>query len=103
MSAPPQTKGLTAPDGYLWCRGRSGAWHLLTAAELAHQGAARRTARSACGLWASLLPGADGWVEVTPRVTLEPRRMCESCLAAVADAQRRDRLVTPAVEQGRLL
>jgi hypothetical protein len=29
-------KGLTAPDGYLWCRGerRDATWHLLRAAEL---------------------------------------------------------------------
>jgi hypothetical protein len=48
---------LTAPDGYLWCRGRAGTWHFLRAAELVHQGSARATARSVCGLWASLLPG----------------------------------------------
>lgn len=93
--------GLVAPDGYLWCRGGrpDAGWHLLTAAELAHQGAARQSARSVCGLWASLLPAEDGWAEVAQRVTPEPRRMCGACLTAVGEAQRRDRLVTPAAEQ----
>ena len=58
-------------------------------------------------MFASLLPaeaGApDGWAEVTPRAAPEPRRMCAACLAAVAQAQRRDRLETPPAAQPRLL
>ena len=95
--------GLTAPDGFLWCRGHSGTWHVLRAAELVHQGAARPVARSLCGLWASLLPGQEGWAVVVQRVTPEPHRMCGACLASVAEQQRRDRLVTPPVAQPRLL
>jgi hypothetical protein len=97
------TEGLTAPDGHLWCRGRGGTWHLLRAHELVHEGRARVTARSVCGLWASLLPEENGWAEVAQRATPEPRRMCVACLTAVGDARRRDRLATPPAEQPRLL
>lgn len=94
--------GLTAPDGYVWCRSKDSLWHFLTAAELTHQGKTRQVGRSVCGLWGSLPPRQDGWVEILPRVTPEPGRMCPTCLASVADAQRRDRLVAPTVGQGRL-
>jgi hypothetical protein len=96
--------GLAAPDGYRWCRGRRGLWHLLAAAGLAHAGTPRTTARSVCGLWASLLPTENAWTEVTARATPEPRRMCTACLTAVAEAQRRERLkASPAPGQPRLL
>jgi hypothetical protein len=99
--------GVTAPDGHRWGRGRAGVWHLLRAAELVHRGRPLTTARSVCGLWASLLVGEagapDGWTEVTDRVTPEPRRLCAACLAAVAAAQRRERLLAPAAKQVRLL
>jgi hypothetical protein len=100
-------EGLSSPPGYRWCRGRAGVWHLLKAAELVHQGRPLTTARSVCGLWASLLAeeaGApSGWTEVTDRVTPEPRRMWAACLAAVAAAQRRERQGAPATKQARLL
>ena len=96
-------RGLTAPDGYLWCRGRSGAWHLLRAHELAAQRAAPTTARSVCGLWASLQPAENAWTVVVQRATPEPRHMCAACLAAVAGAKRRDRLGASASMQPRLL
>ena len=96
-------KGLTAPDGHRWCRGRSGVWHLLRAAELVHQEEARQTARSVCGLWASLLPAENAWTDVVERVAPAPRGMCAACLAAVAEAQRRERLRAPAGTQPRLL
>jgi hypothetical protein len=99
--------GLTAPDGYAWCRGRSGVWHVLRVAELVHRGTAWATARSVCGLWASLPPARavapDGWTEVTDRATPEPRRRCAACLAAVATARRRDRQGAPATKPARLL
>jgi hypothetical protein len=94
--------GLAAPDGYLWARGRSRVLHFLRAHELTHQGKARATARSVCGLWASLSPEEDGWAEVAQRAIPEPRQMCAGCLAGVADAQRRDRLATPPAAQTRL-
>ena len=97
------SRGLTAPDGYRWCRGRSGLWHFLRAAELTHRGRPLTTARSVCGLWASLPPAENGWTEVTERATPEPRRMCAACLSGVAAAQRRERLVAPATKQARLL
>jgi hypothetical protein len=97
------SRGLTAPDGYRWCRDRSGRWHVLRAAELVHQGHPRTTARSVCGLWAALPPVAGGWTEVAERVPPESRRLCAACLAAVATAQRRERAGTPAPEQARLL
>jgi hypothetical protein len=96
-------RGLAAPAGYRWCRGRSGAYHLLRAAELVHQGRGRQTARSVCGLWASLLPEENGWAEVTEQAT-EPVSLCRSCLASVADVARALRLLAqaPPAEQGRL-
>jgi hypothetical protein len=98
--------GLTAPDGYLWCRGErlDATWHLLRAAELPAEGAPSRSVRSVCGLWASLAPGSSGWTEVTQRVTPAPARMCSSCLTSVADAQRALRLAAQeaTAEQGRL-
>lgn len=97
------SRGSAAPDGYLWCRGRSGVWHYLRAAELVHQGEARQTARSVCGLWASLLPTENAWAEVTERAAPAPRRMCAACLAAVAAAQRRARLQASPAAQARLL
>jgi hypothetical protein len=83
-------KGLTAPDGYLWCRGeRPGAtWHLLRAAELPPGDARPRSVRSVCGLWASVAPGGPGWAEVAARVTPAPDRMCPACLTSVVDVQR---------------
>jgi hypothetical protein len=98
-------RGLAAPDGYVWCRGAagSGSWHVLRAAELFHQGAARVTARSVCGLWASLLPAENAWAEVTPRMTPGPRPLCPACLAAVAEAQRRERVKAASAAQPRLL
>jgi hypothetical protein len=86
-------KGLTAPDGYLWCRGeRPGAvWHLLRAAELPAEEPRSRSVRSVCGLWASLAPGSPGWSEVAERVTSASDRMCPACLTSVADAQRAQR------------
>jgi hypothetical protein len=97
--------GLTAPDGFLWCRGGrpDAAWHLLAAGELAQGEKPRATAQSACGLWASLLPASDGWAEVVQRADPAPRRMCAACMAAVADAPRRVRLVTPPAAQARLI
>jgi hypothetical protein len=94
---------LTIPDGYRWCRGRSGPWHFLRAAELTHRGRPLTTARSVCDLWVSLLPAENGWTEVAERAALEPRRLCAACLAAVATAQRRERAGAPAPEQARLL
>lgn len=94
--------GLAAPDGYVWCRGSSGAWHFLEATEPAHQGAARTVARSVCGLVASVLPGHDGWAEMRQRAAPEPRRLCAACLARVGERQRRDRSVAPQTTQGRL-
>jgi hypothetical protein len=100
----PAGRGLTAPDGYLWARGSrpEATWHFVRAGELVSRGTARNVARSLCGLWASTMPGREGWEEVVQRVTPGPRRMCASCLASAADAQRRDRLVTPPAVQSRL-
>jgi hypothetical protein len=99
-------KGLTAPDGYLWCRGErvDATWHLLCAAELPPEGARSRSVKSVCGLWASLAPGRSGWTEVVERVTPAPDRMCPACLTSVADAQRalRQAAHDPGAEQGRL-
>jgi hypothetical protein len=99
-------KGLTAPDGYLWCRGerRDATWHLLRAAEHPPEGSHSRSVRSVCGLWASVAPGRSGWTEVTQRVTPAPGRMCPACLTSVADAQRALRLVAQESRagQGRL-
>jgi hypothetical protein len=99
-------RGLTAPDGYRWCRGErvDATWHLLRAAELPPEGTPSRAVRSICGLWASLAPGSSGWTEVTPRVTPAPARMCSSCLTSVADAQRALRLAAQESRagQGRL-
>jgi hypothetical protein len=61
---------LAAPDGYLWCRGRSGALHFLRTAELIHESEARKVARAVGGRWASLLPGSDGWAEVVQRAAV---------------------------------
>jgi hypothetical protein len=91
------------PDGHRWCRGRRGLWHLLRADELAHRGAAPAAARSVCGLWASLLPAENAWTEVVERVTPAPRQLCAACLAAVAEAQRRERLQASPARQARLL
>jgi hypothetical protein len=103
------SSGLAAPEGYLWCRGPSGATHLLRAAELVAEGRdgpeARVRARSLCGLWASLKPGENGWAEVTPRVAPDGgTRFCRSCLHTAADVERALRLLAlPApAEQGRL-
>ena len=97
------TDGLLAPDGFLWCRRHSGGpWHLLRAGELTHEGKPVATVRSVCALWASVLPGHEGWAEVVPRATPGPRRVCPSCMAGVAETRRRDRLVTLPTEQGRL-
>jgi hypothetical protein len=103
------TRGLSAPKGFVWARGGSGVYHFLRLSELPPRGAPLRyhSVRSVCGVFASLLPaeaGApDGWAEVTPRAALEPRSRCAACLAAVAQAQRRDRLAIPPEAQPRLL
>jgi hypothetical protein len=97
------SRGLAAPEGYRWCRDRSGRWHLLRAAELAHQGRPRTTARSVCGRWAALPPAADGWTEIAEQATPEPRRLCAACLAALAAAHRRARPGPPAPAPARLL
>jgi hypothetical protein len=99
-------KGLTAPDGYRWCRGGrpDAVWHLFRAAELPPEGARSRSVRSVCGLWASVAPGSSGWTEVAERVTPAPDRRCPACLTSVADVQRVLRLAAqaPTAEQGRL-